>query len=148
MGPLHDLVNSCLYEGSWKRISGSFLSLWAPECQKSFDILKEKLTMVPVFGFADFSLPFIVKTDASSEGLGAILSQHQGGRKRIIAYVSRRLCNAEKNDRNYSSMKLELLAFKWAVSEKFRGYLLGSKFVVFTNSNPLCHLKSAKLGAV
>lgn len=37
---------------------------------------------------------------------------------------------------------------KWAVAEKFRGYLLGSKFVVLTDNNPLCHLKTAKLGAV
>ncbi|CAI5636918.1 unnamed protein product, partial [Oreochromis niloticus] len=45
-------------------------------------------------------------------------------------------------------MKLELLALKWAVSEKFRGYLLGSKFTVVTDNNPLCHLNSAKLGAI
>lgn len=45
-------------------------------------------------------------------------------------------------------MKLELLALKWAIVEKFRGYLLGSKFTVITDNNPLCHLKSAKLGAI
>lgn len=67
---------------------------------------------------------------------------------RRLAYASRRLRDAEKNDRNYSSMKLELLALKWAVSEKFRGYLLGSKFVVLTDNNPLCHLQTAKLGAI
>lgn len=44
-------------------------------------------------------------------------------------------------------MKLELLALKWAVAEKFRGYLLGSKFVVLTKYL-LCHLKTAKLGAI
>ena len=45
-------------------------------------------------------------------------------------------------------MKLELLALKWAVSEKFRGYLLGSKLTIVTDNNPLCHLNSAKLGAI
>ncbi len=85
-----------------------------------------KLTSAPILGYADFSLPFIVETDASSEGLGAVLYQQQGDCKRVIAYASRRLRNVEKNDRNYSSMKLELLALKWAVSEKFRGYLLGA----------------------
>lgn len=45
-------------------------------------------------------------------------------------------------------MKLELLALKWAVTEKFRGYLLGSKFTIITDNNPLCHLSTANLGAI
>ena len=50
---------------------------------------------------------------------------------------------------NYSSMKLELLALKWAVAEKFQEYLLGSEFVVYTNSNLLTYLQSkSKLKAV
>ena len=47
----------------------------------------------------------------------------------------------------YSSMKLELLALKWAVTEKFRDYLLGATFSVFTDNNPLSYLNSAKLAA-
>ncbi len=66
----------------------------------------------------------------------------------MISYASRRLRNAERNDKNYSSMKLELLSLKWAVTEKFRSYLLGSKFTVITDNNPLCHLNTAKLGAL
>lgn len=45
-------------------------------------------------------------------------------------------------------MKLELLALKWAVTERFREYLLGAKFVVYTDNNPLSHLQTAKLAAV
>ena len=45
------------------------------------------------------------------------------------------------------TMKLEFLALKWAMSEKFREYLLGQKCVVFTDNNPLSYLNSAKLGA-
>jgi hypothetical protein len=45
-------------------------------------------------------------------------------------------------------MNLELLALKWAVTEQFREYLLGALFEVFTDNNPLCYLKSAKLGAL
>ncbi len=63
-------------------------------------------------------------------------------------YASRRLCNAEKKDRSYSSMKLELLALKWAIVDTFCGYLLGSWFEVITDNNPLCHLQTAKLGAI
>uniref|UniRef100_A0A8C2HMT4 Gypsy retrotransposon integrase-like protein 1 n=1 Tax=Cyprinus carpio TaxID=7962 RepID=A0A8C2HMT4_CYPCA len=48
---------------------------------------------------------------------------------------------------NYSSMKLEFLALKWAMVEKFREYLLGHKCIVFTDNNPLSHLGTARLGA-
>ncbi|KAI3362576.1 hypothetical protein L3Q82_001611 [Scortum barcoo] len=48
---------------------------------------------------------------------------------------------------NYSAMKLELLGLKWAVTDKFRDYLIGGKFMVFTDNNPLSHLNTAKLGA-
>ncbi|KAG1931367.1 hypothetical protein F2P79_021615 [Pimephales promelas] len=147
-GPLHDLVNQCLNEGPPAKVNQKVINGWSPECQASFDTLKEKLTSAPVLGFADFSAPFILETDASNQGLGAILLQQQEGKKRVISYASRRLRNAERNDKNYSSMKLELLSLKWAVTEKFRGYLLGSKFTVITDNNPLCHLHTAKLGAL
>ena len=107
------------------------------------------LVKLPILGYADYKLPFIVETDGSFDGLGAILSQEQGGEKRVIAYASRRLRAAERNDANYSSLKLELLALKWAVCEKFRPYLLGQKFVCYTDNNPLKYLHSTvKLGAV
>jgi len=49
---------------------------------------------------------------------------------------------------NYSSIiKLEFLTLKWAVTEKFRDNLLGSKFVIFTYNNPLSYLQTSKLGA-
>ncbi len=66
----------------------------------------------------------------------------------VIAYASRRLRGAEKNYQNYSSMKQGLLALKWTVTEKFRSYLLGSKFTIITDKNPLCHLTTSKLGAI
>ena len=48
---------------------------------------------------------------------------------------------------DYSSAKIELMALKWSVCNKFKDYLLGSKFTVFTDNNPLCYIKSSKLGA-
>ena len=50
--------------------------------------------------------------------------------------------------RDYSSAKIELLALKWLICEKFKDYLLGSKFMVYTDNNPLVYVKSSKLGAV
>ena len=69
----------------------------------------------------------IVETDVSDKGLGAVLSQKQDGKLRVIDYASRGLRGAERNMKNYSSLTLELLAPKWAIAEKFREYLLGSK---------------------
>lgn len=113
----------------------------------SFEAIKTKLTTAPVLAYADFSIPFILEVDASHGGLGAVLSQEQGGKVRPIAYASRGLRPTERNMANYSSMKLEFLGLKWAMTEKFREYLLGHKCVVFTDNNPLSHLSSAKLGA-
>lgn len=143
-GPLHDVVNVCLRETKPGKASEVFKSVWTSPCSVAFDQLKKQLTSAPTLGYADFSLPFVIETDASSLGLGAILYQYQQGWRTVIAFASRRLRGAEKNDQNYSSMKLELLALKWAVTEKFRSYLLGSKFTILTDNNPLCHLTTAQ----
>ena len=64
----------------------------------------------------------------------------------MIAFASRSLWPSEQSMHNYSSAKLELLALKWAVTEIFRDYLLGSKFTGYTDNNPLAYVKESKLG--
>ena len=64
---------------------------WGPAQQSAFDIIIDKLTSPPVLAYADFTKPFIVTTDASSDGLGAVLYQEQDGHERVIAYASRGL---------------------------------------------------------
>lgn len=95
---------------------------------------------------------FFLEIDASHTGLRAVLSQDAGGKQRPVAYASRGLSRglreSERNMDNYSKMKLEFLALKWAVTEKFQDYLIGNKFTVSTDNNPLSHLKTAKLRAV
>ena len=89
-----------------------------------------------------------METDASLKGLGVVLSQKGDDNEiRVIAYASRSLRPSEKSMRDYSSAKIELMALKWSVCDKFKDYLLGSKFTVFTDNNPLCYIKSSKLGA-
>lgn len=127
---------------------GSHRISWSVEAQTAFDALKKVLTEAPILAYADFSQPFTLYTDASHHGLGAVLAQVQGGKERVVAYASRSLHPTEQNDANYSSFKLELLALKWAVTEKFKDYLTGAKFVVYTDNNPVAHLQTAKLGAV
>lgn len=122
-----------------------FGSEWTPECESSFRTLVEKLTSAPVLPFANPKLPYVLHTDACCEGLGAALYQAQDGKLRVIAYASRGLSKSEKN---YPTHKLEFLALKWAVCEKFCDYLYGTDFSVLTDNNPLTYvLSSAKLDA-
>ena len=150
--PLNALITTCCRDIKGKRRSSASFKLasrWNEKCEEAFSAIKLELTSAPVLGFADYGLPFIVETDASELGLGAVLSQIQDGKIRIIAYASRGLHKSEKNKSNYSSKKLELLALKWAVSDKFRDYLLGGEFILYTDNNPLTYLmRSSKLPAV
>ena len=74
-----------------------------------------------------------------------MLYQYQNNQKRVIAYASRSLSPSE---RNYPAHKLEFLALKWAITDKFHEYLYGTEFQVFTDNNPLTYiLTTAKLDA-
>ena len=118
---------------------------WGPEQQTAFDTIIEKLTTPPVLTYADYSKPFVINIDASGDGLGAVLYQEQDGLERVIAYASRGL-RASKS--NYPAHKLEFLALKWAVCDKFHDYMYGNKFTVRTDNNPLTYvLTTAKLDA-
>ena len=76
---------------------------------------------------------------------GAVLYQDQDGQKRLIAHASRSL---SKSERNYPIHKLEFLALKWAIANRFHEYLYGVEFQVFTDNNPLTYvLTTAKLDA-
>ena len=105
---------------------------WTPECQVAFDKLKELLVSAPVLAYPRFGLgvEFILETDASGVGLGAVLSQTQDdGQLHPIAYASRSL---DCSERNYSITELETLAVVWA-ARYFRPYLLGHRTIVFTD---------------
>ena len=121
---------------------------WDSKHQESFDKLKEALTSSPILAYPDYNKPFILETDASLKGLGAVLSQQDNdGNYHVISFASHALKPFEKSMRNYSSAKLELLALKWAVCDKFRDYLIGSKFTVLTDNNPLTYVCTSHLGA-
>ena len=104
----------------------------------AFQELKMKCFTVPVLAFANFKKPFLLETDASIEGLGAVLSQKQDdGRYHPVAYASRGLKGGKLK---YHSSKLEFLALKWAVTEQFREYLQYQPFLVRTDNNPLTYV--------
>ena len=120
---------------------------WGEAQQHSFENIIQALISTPVLAYADFSKPFELHTDAAtSAGLGAVLYQTDDeGRLRVISYASRTLSESE---RRYPAHKLEFLALKWAVTEKFADYLRGAKFIVKTDNNPLTYVMStAKLDA-
>ena len=80
---------------------------------------------------------------------GAVLSQRdKHGWSRVIAYANKSLHPNEKKMRNYSLAKLRLFALKWAMLEKLWDYLLGSKFTVYMDNNPLAYLRESKLGGL
>ena len=80
--------------------------MWSKECQEGFDALKHALTMAPVLAYPDYTQPFILETDASLKGLGAVLSQKgKDGEVRVITYASRSLRPSEGSMCDYSSTK-------------------------------------------
>jgi hypothetical protein len=122
-----------------------FGEAWTTGCQEAFNALIAKLTSAPVLAYVDYALPFVLHTDASTLGLGAALYQEREGKLHPIAYASRGL---SKSELNYPAHKLEFLALKWAITEKFTDYLYGAHFKVLTDNNPLTYvLSTAKLDA-
>ena len=119
---------------------------WTSECQVSFEHLKHLCSQTPILTYADYMKPFQLHTDASESGLGAVLYQKQtDGTKSVIVYASWTLSQSEWN---YDAQKLECLALKWSVTERFHEYLYGGHFEVYTNNNPLTYvLTTAKLDA-
>ena len=118
---------------------------WTEICQKALTKLIGMITSAPILAYADFTREFILHTDASTKGLGAILYQKDDtGDMKVIGYASRTLAES-----NYHPTKLEFLALKWSVTEEFRDYLAYSdNFHVYTDNNPLVFLmKATKLNA-
>ena len=92
----------------------------------------------PVLAFANFEKEFQLETDASSEGLGTVLSQKQpDGKWHPVAFGSRELKGGEAK---YHSSKLEFLALKWAIMEQFREYLRYRPFTMLTDNDLLTYI--------
>ncbi|GET53867.1 retroviral-like aspartic protease 1 [Rhizophagus irregularis DAOM 181602=DAOM 197198] len=104
--------------------------VWTDKQQKALEELKEKLINYPILQHPNFEKEFILITDASGEGLGAILEQlDENNREIVISYASRSLVNAEKR---YPITELECLAVFWGI-KYFHKYLFGRKFKVITD---------------
>ncbi|CAF1635278.1 unnamed protein product, partial [Didymodactylos carnosus] len=119
--------------------------VWTVACQKSFDELKNLLISAPIVSYPRFDLPFILQSDASDYGLGAVLAQQIKGedgieREHVIGYASRTLSDVE---RRYSIPERECLAVVWACTH-FRAYIEGVKVKVLTDHKALKWLQNTK----
>ena len=107
---------------------------WTSDCHIAFTRLKSTLTEAPVLAYPQFGHPFLLETDASGLGLGAVLSQKQmDGTTRPIAYASRTL---QPHESNYGISELEALGVVWAVKH-FRHYIYGHQCTVYTDHEAL-----------
>ena len=110
--------------------------IWNPKCEESFQELKRRLTRAPVLALPNGKDSFVVYTDASKEGLGYVLMQND----KVIPYVSMKL---KLHERNYPTHDLELATVVFAL-KKWRHYLCGVTFEVFTDHKSLKYLFSQK----
>jgi len=114
---------------------------WTPGCNEAFCKLKSVLCIAPVLHSPDFSQTFILQTDASDRGVGAVLSQIDAeGNEHPIGFFSRKLLPREQR---YLTVEKECLAIKLGV-QAFRVYLLGRQFVVQTDHRALERLDRVK----
>ncbi|CAC5392821.1 Retrovirus-related Pol polyprotein from transposon 297,Retrovirus-related Pol polyprotein from transposon 17.6,Transposon Ty3-I Gag-Pol polyprotein,Transposon Ty3-G Gag-Pol polyprotein,Retrovirus-related Pol polyprotein from transposon 412 [Mytilus coruscus] len=126
--PLHQLIEKC------KKFE------WTEACNCSFEHLKKLLISAPILGYPINDGGFILETDASNVGMGAVLSQIQDGEERVIGYFSKTF---SKSERNYCVNRKELLAIVSAV-KNFHHYLYGRSFTVRTDHGSLRWLVNFK----
>ena len=117
---------------------------WQDHHERAFQTLKNRLASSPIIRVAVFQegKPFVLRTDASDIGLGAVLLQDFEGEGRLpIADASKKLLPRK---RNYSVIEKECLGIIWGV-EKFRKYLYGVEFLLETDHKPLSYMQTAKV---
>ena len=113
---------------------------WTPKAENAFQTLKQRLITTPILADPDPEGNFILDTDASNFGVGAVLSQVQNGEERVIAYNSKSL---NKPERRYCVTCKELLAIVSAVKH-FHHYLYGKEFKIRTDHGALKWLMQFK----
>ena len=130
-------ISACLYE-----ICGSKAKFaWTDDRQEAYEILRKKLINAPTLGFPNDTDDFILDTDASDKGIGAVLSQvDSAGTERVISYGSLTLTPLQ---RRYCATRKELLAVV-RFTQHFRHHLLGKRFLLRTDHNSLTWLTRFK----
>ncbi|CAK1597505.1 unnamed protein product [Parnassius mnemosyne] len=115
---------------------------WCDDCQRAFKKVKELLSSSKILMHYSSDLPIVLTCDASSVGVGAVISHLTPEGERPVAYASRSLTAAE---RAYSQIDREALAIVFGV-RKYHQYLYGRKFILRTDHKPLTHIFGKKTG--
>ena len=115
---------------------------WSQECEQAFVTLKRKLTQAPVLVHPMHDRPYHLYVDASDFAVGAVLAQvDENGEEHVIHYLSQQL---NRTQRKWATIEKEAWALVVAL-KKFRQYLLGAQFVVYTDHKPLKSLFTAEM---
>ena len=130
IAPLSDLLKKSVREPL----------IWINEALSCFNHLKFVLSSSPILRLPDASLTFVLRTDASSRGIGAVLLQYHLGHPHPVAYASRKLLPREAK---YSTIERECLAVVFGVL-RFDYYLRGREFILETDHKPLTYLHTFK----
>ena len=114
---------------------------WNEYFERAFKELKEQLMSSPVLAFPDSNREFIIYTDASNVGVGAVLAQSsEEGDEKVISFASKAFSSAEKN---WTATEKEAFAVVWAL-QYFHPYVYGVKIKVFTDHKALEWLRKIK----
>ena len=115
--------------------------VWNETREHAFQELKRRISMPPILKLPDVTKPFILQTDASHIGIGAVLLQEDAaGEKRPVAFASWKL---QPRETHYSTIERECLAIVWGIT-KFQEYVYGTEFFLETDHEPLQYLRRAK----
>ena len=135
--PLTALTGRKMIQNGKKKIYKDSDFVWGKEENEALEKLKEALLNSTILAHVDYSKSFVIQTDASVSGLGAVLLQEKNGTLHPIAYASRRTSESE---RAYAVHKLELLAIYWSVTKQFVDIVKGGKIVIYSDNNPLVYI--------
>ena len=114
--------------------------VWSDKALENFSLLKQALATEPVLRIPNLDLPFVLRTDASDTGLGAVLLQYVDGTAFPIAYASRKLLDRECR---YSVVERECLGIVFGI-KKFDYYLAGKEFFLEVDHKPLVYMQKFK----
>ena len=115
--------------------------VWDENCENAFQTIKEQLMSSPVLAFPEPNGDYILYTDASDVGVGAVLvHEDEGGEERVISYASKAFSGSEKN---WTTTEKEAYAVVWAL-QYFHPYVYGRKVVIYTDHKALKWLKNVK----
>ena len=130
---LTDIQSNALKDDDWT-------TLWKEPQKKAFELCKTLLTSAPILALPDMNKPFILQTDASGFAIGGALMQEHKGKRRVVAYMSKKLSPTESK---WCPYEREMFAIFHAC-KTWRHYIAGSELSVESDHKPLIWLKTQK----